>query len=298
MKIIITGSEGFIGTELTKQCVAQGYEVIGFDLLKRNDLSYDFRVGDIRDPKIADIYPEDADVIVNLAALSRDRDCAGNPYDAFATNVMGNLNMMRVAQAKKTKQYIFPSSEWVYEKFIGNEEKDEESLIDIAGHTSEYALTKLVSEANFREQYKRGFIPTTIFRFGIVYGPRKDDWSAVEAVTDDVKRNDTVTLLRSKKSGRRFVHVTDIARGIRSAFGRSDFQIINLTGDTMVTMGDIVSEAEKLFNKKVTVIEADPTNSNMRNPSNKKARELLGWKPEVSFEDGIKTINPYTDTLK
>lgn len=297
MKIIVTGSEGFIGTELVKQCLSEGIEVVGFDLLKKNKLSYGFKISDVRDPAIADSFPEDADAIVHLAALSRDSQCASNPYECFSTNVMGLLNVMRVAQAKKAKQLIFPSSEWVYEKFVGNEEKDEESFIDIAGHTSEYALSKLVSEANLREQYKRGFIPVTIFRFGIVYGPRKDDWCAVESVADDVKRNDTVTLVRSRKSGRRFVHVADIASGIRLAFGRNDFQIINLSGDEMITMGDVVSESEKLFNKKVNVIESNPNDANMRNPSNKKAEELLGWKPKISFTEGIKTIDPYTSTL-
>ena len=293
MRIIITGSEGFIGTELVKQCLAAGIEVFGFDLLKKNELSYGFKVGDVRDPAIADSFPEGADAVVHLAALSRDKDCARDPYEAFATNVMGTLNIMRIAQAKKTKQFIFPSSEWVYEKFIGNEEKDEDAFIDIAGHTSEYALTKLVSEANLREQYKRGFIPVTIFRFSIVYGPRKNDWCAVEAVADDVRRNDTVTLMRSRKSGRRFVHVTDIARGIRMALGRTDFQIINLSGDKMITMGDVVSESEKLFNKKVKIIESNPNDANTRNPSNKKAKELLGWKPQIDLAAGLKTIEPY-----
>ncbi|MBI2033744.1 MAG: NAD(P)-dependent oxidoreductase [Candidatus Liptonbacteria bacterium] len=297
MKIIVTGSEGFIGTELVRQCLREGIEVIGFDLLKKNELSYGFKIGDVRDSAIADSFPEDADAIVHLAALSRDSQCAGKPYECFATNVMGLLNVMRIAQAKKAKQLIFPSSEWVYEKFVGDEEKDEDSFIDITGHTSEYALSKLVSEANLREQYKRGFIPVTILRFAIVYGPRKDDWCAVESVADDVKRNDTVTLMRSRKSGRRFVHVVDIARGIRLAFGRNDFQIFNLSGDEMITMGDVVSESEKLFHKKVKVIESNPHDANMRNPSNKKAKELLGWKPEIGFKEGIKTIDPYTSTL-
>ncbi|MEK7188186.1 MAG: NAD(P)-dependent oxidoreductase [Patescibacteria group bacterium] len=294
MKILITGSEGFIGTELIGQCLAKNIEVVGFDLLKKNDHKYDFRIGDIRKPEIKDVFPEDVDVVVHLAAISRDRDCLQDPYSAYETNIMGTLNIMRVAKEKKAKQFIFASSEWVYEKFIGNEEKDEESLIDISGHVSEYALSKLVSEATLRLQYKRGFVPTTIFRFSIVYGPRKEDWSSVEAVADDVKKNEVVTLMRSKKAGRRFVHVKDIARGIISAFGRTDFQIINLSGDVMVTMGDVVRESEALFNKKVKIVESNPDDANMRNPANRKAKELLGWQPEIELVEGIKTTDPYT----
>jgi len=294
MKIIVTGSESFVGKELIAQCIKEGVEVFGFDLAKTSDLQYDFKKGDITDPNIGDIFPEGADAIVHLAALSRDQDCAGKAYDCFRVNVLGTLNLMRAAKAKSAKQFIFSSSEWVYEKFVGDEEKDEESLIDIAGHTSEYALSKLVSEANFREEYKRGnFMPVTILRFAIVYGPREKEWSALESVASDVKKNDTVTLMRSRKSGRRFVHVLDIARGIRMAFGRTDFQIINLSADTVITMGDVIRESEKFFNKKVEIVESKPDVVNVRNLSNRKAKELLGWTPQIDLAAGLKTIEPY-----
>lgn len=293
MKIIVTGSESFVGKELVTQCLKQGVEVLGFDLGKTSDLAYDFKIGDITDPAIGDIFPVDADAIVHLAALSRDQDCAGKAYECFRVNVMGTLNLMRAAKKKGVKQFIFASSEWVYEKFVGDEEKDEDALIDIAGHTSEYALSKLVSEANLREEYKRGFMPTTILRFAIVYGPRKSEWSALESVASDVKKNDAVTLMRSRKSGRRFVHVTDIAHGIIKSLGRTDFQIINLSADKMITMGDIISEAEKLFNKKVQVVESKPDVINVRNLANRKAKELLGWKPEIDLAAGLKTLEPY-----
>lgn len=289
MKIIVTGSESFVARELISQCLAQGIEVFGFDFAKMSDLPYEFVKGDINDPNIGDIFPANADVIVHLAALSRDPDCAGKPYECFMTNVMGTLNLMRAAQMKGVKQFVFASSEWVYEKFIGEEEKDEESLIDIAGHTSEYALSKLVSEANLREQYKRGFIPTTIFRFAIIYGPRKSGWSAVESVASVVKNNDAVSV-GSLKSGRRFVHVNDIAAGIIKAFGRTDFQIINLSGDEMVRMENIISESEVIFNKKVTVTEKDAAAVSVRNPSNKKAKELLVWSPKIGLAEGLRTL--------
>jgi nucleoside-diphosphate-sugar epimerase len=292
MKIIITGSESFVARELIAQCLVRGIEVFGFDFGKTSDLAYEFKKGDIGDPNIGDIFPEGADAIIHLAALSRDQDCAGKPYECFMTNVMGTLNLMRAAQAKGVKQFIFASSEWVYEKFIGNEEKDEESFIDITGHTSEYALSKLVSEANLRQQHQRGFIPTTIFRFAIIYGPRKNNWAAVESIASAVKNNDTVTV-GSLQSGRRFLHVSDIVEGIIAAIGRTDFQIINLSNDTLVRMADIIAESEKIFNKKVRIIESNPANISVRNPSNKKAKEILGWSPRITLADGIHTIAPY-----
>jgi UDP-glucose 4-epimerase len=294
MKVIVTGSESFVARELIGQCLKAGIKVFGFDFAKNSDLPYEFKKGDISDPNIGDILPEGADVLVHLAAISRPQDCAGKPYETFTTNVMGTLNIMRAAKARGVKQFIFPSSDWVYEKFVEGEEKNEDSLINIAGHTSEYALSKLVSEANLRQAHLRGdFMPVTILRFAIIYGPRPTNWGSLERVASEAKKNDTITFPESRRSGRCYTHVVDTARGIRAAFGRTDFQIINLAGDGLITLEDIVHGIEKLCNKKVAIVEKNPSIVVARKISNKKAKDLLGWKPEIGLEEGLKTIESY-----
>jgi len=297
MKVIVTGSESFVGREFIAQCLKEGVEVFGFDLAKNSDLPYTFQKGDINDPKIGDIFPEGADALVHLAALSRDKDCAGRAYECFWTNVMGTLNLVQAAKARGVKQFIFSSSEWVYEKFAPGEMKDEASLIDIAGHTSEYALSKLVSEANLRQEYLRDpAMGITVLRFAIIYGPRPLDVAgSVERIMGEAKASDVMTFSGSRKSGRCYIHVHDIARGIRAALGRKDFQIINLAGDEFITLEDIVRITEKLCNKAkpAEIIEKDPAAIVARNISNKKAKELLDWKSEIDIESGFKTILPF-----
>ncbi|OGY99877.1 MAG: hypothetical protein A2945_02695 [Candidatus Liptonbacteria bacterium RIFCSPLOWO2_01_FULL_52_25] len=297
MKIIVTGSESFVARELISQCLKDGIEVFGFDFAKNSDPPYEFKKGDINDPNVGDIFPEGADAIVHLAALSRDKDCAGKPYETFQTNVMGTLNLARAAKSRGVRQFIFSSSDWVYEKFAPGEIKNEDSVIDIAGHASEYALSKLVSEANLRQVYLRdNSMGITILRFAIIYGPRPlSAAGSVERIASEAKTSDTITFSGSKRSGRCYNHVADTARGIRAAVGRRDFQIINLAGDEFITLEDIVRTTEKLCGKEkpATIIEKDPTAVVARNISNRKAKEILGWKPEINFEDGMKTILPY-----
>ena len=175
MKIVITGSESFVGRELISQCKNKGLDVIGLDSIDVNHANYEFHQIDIRSPKIADFIPEGADALIHLAALSRDDDCRGKAYECFDTNVMGTLNMIKVSLARNVKQFIFASSEWVYDTFNMSEEKDENALIDISKHNSEYALSKLVNESNLRQQYTHGFCSVSILRFGIIYGPRKNN---------------------------------------------------------------------------------------------------------------------------
>jgi len=276
MKIFVTGSKGFIGKELVSQCKKRGIEVVEADLPE----------ADIRKKDIVDLIPEGADAVVHLAALSSDTYCKNRGYDCFDINVMGMLNLIEAAEKKKVKQFIFASSEWVYDNCSENEIKDEESVINIANHKSEYALSKLVSEANLRQKYQHGFCPVTILRFGIIYGPRKEG-SAVESLFQAVKNQNEVTV-GSLKTGRCFIHVSDIASGIIKSFGLDGFNIINLGGSKLITLGDIIEISQKILKKNPKIIETDPGTVNVRNISNRKAMKLLGWKPEIDLEAGLK----------
>ena len=294
MKILITGSESFVGKELIAKCKEDKIEVIGIDSINPENPNYEFYQKDIRSDQIDDLIPSGIDALVHLAALSRDHDCAGKAYDCFDINVMGTLNLINSALKKNVKQFIFASSEWVYNDFKIDEEQDEKSLININKHTSEYALSKLVSEANLRQQYERGFNSVTILRFGIIYGSRKNNWSAVESIFNTVKNNDEV-IVGSLKNGRRFIHVSDISDGIIKAIGLKGFNVINLSGEEIITMYDIIETSQKILGKTVKIIENNASTINIRNPSNNKAKTLLNWKPKILFSEGLKSLKDYLE---
>lgn len=290
--ILITGSESFVGKEMIKQCIERGISVTGIDLVDVKKTDYTYHQIDICNPKIHEIIPNNVDAIIHLAALSRDTDCKGKGYECFNVNVMGTLNLIRAAREKNIKQFIFASTEWVYEKFIGSEEKNENSFIDINQHESEYALSKLVSEINLKQQFMNGFCNVTILRFGIIYGPREKNWSAVESIAHMVKHNNEVNI-GSLKTGRRFIHVQDVVRGIIMSIGIDGFNIINLTGDKIITLNDIIKTSEKIYNKSIKINEKNPYDISLRNPSNKKAKKILNWKPEMNLEESLKIIDPF-----
>ena len=289
--IVVTGSESFIGKKLISSLLEKNEKVIGFDLVEKSQ-NYNFVKIDIRSKNLEDHIPENIDVLIHLASLSSDPLCKGKSYETFDINVMGTLNLIHAAIKKNVKQFIFASTEWVYEGFSENEEKDENSIIDITQHKSEYALSKLVSEINLKQEFDNGLSNVTILRFGIIYGPREKNWAAVESIASMVKNNTEVTV-GSLKTGRRFVHVFDIVEGIILSIGKSGFNIINLTGNTIITLNDIIKTTEKLFNKSITIVEKNPTNISLRNPSNQKAKKLLNWNPKINLEDGLKSIKSF-----
>ena len=130
--------------------------------------------------------------------------------------------------------------------WIPFEKKDTDEIIQNLSIDNDILRSELFS---LRQEFNNNFCDVTILRFGIIYGPRKSNWSAVESIFNQVKNQDKVTV-GSLKTGRRFVHVSDIARGITHSLGLNGFNIINLTGNNIVTLKDIIDLSQEIFNKK------------------------------------------------
>lgn len=294
MKIFITGTAGFVGKELISQCQQQGIEYIAVDILESSLPNY--HKMDIRSKDIITLIPEGADAVIHLAGLTSDPACKNKAYECFDANVMATLNLINAASKKKVKQFIFASSEWVYGPFDTGEIKDENSLIDINKLDSEYALSKLVVESNLRQKFSHGFCSVTILRFGIIYGSREKG-SAVESIFNAVKSQDKV-IVGSLKTGRCFIHVSDIVSGLIQSVGLNGFNILNLQGDSLITLKNVIETSECILNKKVKMEELDSLNINVKNISNKKAKEILNWQPKVNLREGLNRLNSFLSEKK
>ena len=283
--IVITGSESFIGRRLTAQLGAAAIPWLGIDSTADGARGV---CADIRDPEIVRHIPESADAIVHLAAISRDADCRANPRAAFDVNVGGTINLIEITRQRRVRQFIFASSEWVYGDVANADTQKEDSVIDASKVTSEYALTKICGERLLAAEFQRGGIPAaTVLRFGIVYGPRDRNWSAVEALHHAVHTKPLVEVRGSLRTSRRFIHVEDVASGIRCALNRRGFEIFNLSGDRLISLGEIIEASSNLAGRSPQVAEFDAGAVSIRNPDNGLARQKLQWNPRYSLRDGL-----------
>ncbi len=290
MKVVVTGSEGFIGHELIHQCRAADNDVFTIDSVESD--RPDHCVVDICDPRLRDCLPRDADAVIHLAAISRDSDCARDPTRALNVNVGGTCNVLDCVRAAGIRQLIFASSEWVYGDVAGQQQQTEDSPIDVNRLTSEYALSKLFAERLLHAAWSRnGAVDLTILRFAIVYGPRPTNWSAVEQLFHAVRQQDIVEV-GSLHTARRFIHVSDIARGILSAVGTSGYEVCNLSGCRLLTLADIVEASCQLLGRQPRIVETGWSPTTIRNPSNEKARRVLDWQPVIHLEAGLASLLP------
>ena len=282
--LFITGAESFVGKRLVKHCKDKKISYSGVDVVASEDSN--ISKIDICDVDLSEMIPFDS-VVIHLAAISRDPDCARNPSLANKVNVEGTLNVLRSAKVKDCRQLIFASSEWVYGQVSNDSEQQESDEIHIQRLDSIYAITKAVGEHYLR--LLREDLAVTILRFGIIYGSRPSNWSAVESLFDSVKNKEEV-VVGSLKAGRRFIHVDDICAGILAAVGQTDFEIFNISSDSTVTLGQVIEESMRIHGTTPRVAESSPEKISLRNPSNLKAKQRLNWSPLVSLSDGLKSL--------
>ena len=285
MKIFITGINSFVGKELVKVLKKKRLKFTGCDINKDNNF---FR-SDIRNKKISRIIPISS-IVVHLAALSNEKVCSKNKRKAYDINVNGTKNLLKACSKKKCKQFIFASTEWVYGERKNSKISKENDILKLNKLSSYYAKTKFLIE-KYLKKNKFNF-PITILRFGIIYGPRKSNWSAVEKIMSTIKTENEI-IVGSKKTARKFIHVNDIVVGIVKTFHTRKNTTYNLGGNKLVSLKELIDKSCNIFKKKVEVIETNKYKANIRNISSQKISKELKWSPKIKMEEGLKTLKKF-----
>ena len=242
MTIFITGINSFVGKELTKILKKKRIKFTGCDINKKNN----FINCDIRSKKISNIIPTNS-IVVHLAAQANEKVCSKNKRKAYDINVNGTINLLKACSKKKCKQFIFASTEWVYGERKKSRISKENDILKLNDLSSYYAKTKLLNE-RYLEKNSFNF-PITILRFGIIYGPRKSNWSAVENIMSTIKTSNKI-IVGSKKTARKFIHVTDVASGIVKTFNSNKNATYNLGGNKLVSLKELISKSCYIYKKK------------------------------------------------
>lgn len=287
--ILITGSESFVASFLIKK-LKKKYNLIGIDYIKKTK-NTKFQI-DIKKSlnKLKNIK---IDYIIHLAAISNDNDAKKNPMNCFNTNVIGTLNLIEFANEKKVKNFIFASTQWVYDFNSKIKRKiNDKTNINAFNLETEYGLSKLISEVNIKQNYIKNNLNSTILRFGIIYGPRSNNLSAFEGILFKLMNEDKIEI-GSKKTGRNFIHIEDICSAIEKSIKLEGFNTLNLEGDEYITLGNLISTSAKILKKKIKIIEKNPNNISKRKISNITSKKKIGWKLKYNLKKGIINLINY-----
>ncbi|MBT3221231.1 MAG: NAD-dependent epimerase/dehydratase family protein [Proteobacteria bacterium] len=307
MRVLITGSAGFIGSAVAEDLVAQGMDVVGIDnfdpyydrSLKEDNLTtlnkasnFSFVEGDIRSKdQIGNLSRSTWDVIVHLAAKAGVRPSIEDPLGYDQTNITATMHLLELAAKQKNPpRFVFASSSSVY----GNNKKLPFSETDPVDHPiSPYAATKKAGELLCHTYHHLYGLPVHCLRFFTVFGPRQRPDLAINKFTRLFLSGKPIQMYGDGTSSRDYTYIDDIALGVRKAVERcSGYEVINLGSRQPISLREMIQVVAQACDVVPTIEELpmQPGDVNHTFADTDKAERLLDHKPQVTFEDGIQAF--------
>lgn len=304
MKLLVTGAAGFVGSRVAAKLLEAGHQVTVFDDLSvgHKDAVPEgakFIEGDTRDPEAVSQAVQGHDAVVHLAAQALVPESVADPQKAFGINLMGGMNLLEAMRKHHVNRIVYSSSAAVYGTPTRVPVKESDPTLPI----NPYGATKLAFEALLHAYHAAYGLHATMFRYFNPYGPAEAHDPETHAVPNFITATLTgrpIPLYWNGQQTRDFFFVDDIARAHVMGLEHDGFHVYNLGSGHAIKVHDVVELIFKLAGKRTTIKDlgeraGDPPE--LLADTTKVQREL-GWKPQVSLEDGLRlTITAFQERL-
>ena len=315
MKALVTGADGFIGSDLVEHLIDKGLEVKAFTYYnsfntwgwidsfpKEKQKQIEIFSGDIRDPNGVRQAMKGIDVVFHLAALIAIPFSYHSPDSYVDTNIKGTLNVLQAARDLGTRVLVTSTSE-VYgtAQYIPIDEKH-----PFQGQ-SPYSATKIGADRLAESFYRSFELPVTIVRPFNTYGPRQSARAVIPTIITQLLNGYQEIKLGSLTPTRDFNYVKDTVNGFYEIF-KSDKTIgeeINIATQKEISIGELAKEIIEQINPNAKIIceeerlRPEKSEVNRLLGCNKKILELTDWTPKYSLKQGIQeTITWIKENLK
>ena len=308
MNILLTGCAGFIGARVASLLLDAGHEVAGVDALSRSSASrlQEWRLGnladrlgftfyrvDIRDIKaLRRVFTGHGEsgqvaVAINMGALAGVRNSVEDPRAYYEVNVLGTLNLMELCREHGVGKFVLASTSSVYGAEIDGPVSEGS---DSSRPLSPYAASKKAAEALLHSYHYLHGIDGVVLRYFTVYGPAGRPDMSVFKFIRAMAEGEPITVYGDGTQQRDFTYVDDIAGGTVAALGVTGYETINLGYGSPVVLNDVISLIEDAVGKEARMVheERHPADPMMTWADVSRAGNLLGWKPKVGIEEGIR----------
>lgn len=294
MNTLITGGAGFIGSHLSRLLLAEGHNVTVIDNLSNgrlenidaliDDERFVFHQADICNFEQISSHFENIDWVFHLAGLADIVPSIEQPNAYFDTNVTGTLNVLQASKNANIKKFVYAASSSCYgipAKYPTPEQAEIQPQYP-------YALTKYMGEELVLHWQQLYGLPALSLRLFNVYGPRSRTTGAYGAVFGvflaQLMNQQPLTVVGDGTQTRDFTFVTDVANAFKLA-AESDVvgQVFNVgSGDTYS-----INHLVDLLGGEVSYIPKRPGEPDCTFADTSKIKNVLGWLPKVSFEEGV-----------
>ena len=312
MKTLITGGAGFIGSYLCEHFLDKGHEVICMDNLITGNVDnvshlfgskgFTFVNYDVTNF----IYVEgELDYALHFASPASPADYLKWPIQTLKVGALGTHKALGLAKAKGAKFLIASTSETYGDPLVHPQPEDYWGNVNPIGTRGVYDEAKRFAEAMTMAYHRYHGVDTRIVRIFNTFGPRMrmDDGRAVPTFICQALRGDDITVFGDGTQTRSFGYITDLVSGIDKLMESDIHTPVNIGNPEEMSVIEMAELIVRLSGSKSRII-LDPMpkelgdDPKVRRPDITKAKELLGWEPRVSIEEGIsKTIEWFREKL-
>lgn len=312
--VLVTGCAGFIGWKVSQLLLEMNKNVIGVDnindyydpALKKWRLhslkkfpKFSFHKIDIGDyKKLKRVFEENkVDAVINLAARAGVRYSVEDPWVYLETNTKGTLNLLECSKDGHVRKFILASTSSLYASLDMPFKETSRTDTPLAP----YSATKKGAEALSHAYHYLYGLDISILRYFTVYGPAGRPDMSIFKFVNNMDAGKAIPLFGDGTQTRDFTYIDDIADGTIRALRPAGFEIFNLGSDHPVKLNYVIGLLEKYLGKKAKIkrYKLHPADVTATWAHIDKAKKMLGWKPAMPLEEGVKkTVNWFLENKK
>jgi UDP-glucose 4-epimerase len=277
---VVTGAAGFVGSHLLRR-LDDEHEL--YPVVRRApDDTREWIVQDLTRPLDRSRLPRRIDAVIHLAQSARYREFPDGAEDVYAVNVHSTFELLEYARTAGARMFVLASTGGIYGYSY-------EALVETspANPLNFYLTSKHVAEslvANYQALFR-----TVVLRFFFVYGPGQDGM-LVPTLIDKVRKGDQISI--AGRPGQRInpIHVQDAVEIFPPALGLERSDILNVAGDEIVSIRELVGVIEQATGEPAHVRHIDPEYEGNLVGDNSRMKDVLGVQPRIALLEGIRSM--------
>jgi len=299
---VVTGGAGFLGSHLCEYLLDKGFRVICVDNLESGSLENleHLRADDFvfcNHDVIEHIEVEEpVDVVYHLAALASPIDYLRQPLFSLKTGSYGTHNALGLAKFKRARFVLASTSEVYGDPQVHPQPESYWGNVNPIGPRGVYDEAKRYAEAMTMAYHSQQGVDTAIVRIFNTYGPRmrSHDGRAIPNFMRQALENAPITVYGDGSQTRSFCYVDDLIRGLHLLAESGEHLPVNLGNPGEFSILELAQTVIRVTSSKSEIVfEALPIDDpQIRQPDITRARQLLGWEPEIELEEGLRRMLP------
>ena len=297
---LVTGGAGFLGSHLCEALLTKGVRVVCVDNLDTGNLQ---NIEHIRDGGFVFLnhdvthhieLDEDVDFVYHLASPASPIDYARLPLHTLKVGSYGTHNALGLAKFKRARFLLASTSEVYGDPLIHPQPESYWGNVNPIGPRGVYDEAKRYAEALTMAYHRQQGVDTSIVRIFNTYGPRMRsfDGRAVPTFVRQALADKPLTVFGDGSQTRSFCYVDDLVRGLILLAESGEHEPVNIGNPTEMTLLEMAQAVVKATGcSSEIVFEALPVDDpQVRKPDITRARELLGWEPQIGLEEGLERL--------